>query len=283
MTTGPVYTNAIEVFRSNFTNSYIWVKTIQEIFDVGADSNPRGMATKEVIFHSLYFDMTKPVLMIPERKIGLKFMAAEAAWIMEGNDKVEKIAPYSKMISSFSDDGVSFYGAYGPKIISQLEYILETLSNDQDSRQAVFNIWRENPKKSKDIPCTISGQFIIRDGLLFCTFTMRSSDVWLGQPYDAFNFSMLAGWVAIELKVRYGIEVKLGMLKINAGSKHIYSNNFEPAKEILEKYMNNSGAIPDAPLFDPHKFKSGIDLNEALWAAADSENGVLEESNILWS
>jgi thymidylate synthase len=56
-----------------------------------------------------------------------------------------------KGITRFSDDGITFFGAYGPKIITQTSYIVNTLCNDQDSRQAVLSIWRENPKSSADI------------------------------------------------------------------------------------------------------------------------------------
>ena len=271
-----------EFERPILNNSHEWVKTLDHLLDNGDLSKPRDHETKEVLFHNSWFDMRTPVLMIPERKIGLKFMAAEAAWIMEGNDKVDKIAPYSNMISKFSDDGVSFFGAYGPKIVSQLEYVVDTLAVDQDSRQAVINIWRENPGKSKDIPCTISVQFLIRHGRLFCSDNMRSSDIWLGHPYDTFNFSMLAGWVILELKARYDIHIELGYLNLYAGSKHIYSNNFEAAAEIVSKYLENPGTIPDAPVFDPHKFSGGFDLQETLWLVADSENGVLEEGGLLW-
>ena len=57
----------------------------------------------------------------------------------------------------------------------------------------IINIWRENPRSSKDIPCTLSLQFFLREASdqlwLHTIATMRSNDAWLGVPYDTFNFN----------------------------------------------------------------------------------------------
>jgi thymidylate synthase len=41
-------------------------------------------------------------------------------------------------------------------IKQQLDYVVEALVKDNDSRQAVLTIWRPSPAPSKDIPCTVS-------------------------------------------------------------------------------------------------------------------------------
>src|SRR3546814_5271713 len=66
-----------------------------------------------------------------------------------------EIAPWNRHISQFSDDGVVFAGAYGPRINLQLDYVLNKLREDPDTRQAGLTIWRPNPQPSKDIPCKI--------------------------------------------------------------------------------------------------------------------------------
>jgi thymidylate synthase len=170
---------------------------------------------------------------IPARKLGFRFMAAEAAWIIGGDNLVASIAPYSKQISEYSDDGIVFAGAYGPEVVSQLDYIVRTLAKDLESRQAVIELWKRNPKPSKDIPCTMTVQWLIRDGYIYCLDNMRSSDVWTGWPYDVFNFSMLTHVIRIMLRVRHKIEVKPGKLILTAGSQHIYEENWEAARVIM--------------------------------------------------
>jgi thymidylate synthase len=166
-----------------------YLETLEELFvDYDYKVSPRGMEIFEILNHSFMLDMDNPIISIPERKLNYNFMFGEAAWMLDGRNDVKTIEKYMKGITRFSDDGITFFGAYGPKIITQTSYVVNTLCNDQDSRQAVLSIWRENPKSSADIPCTLTMQFFLREGLLYCNTNMRSNDIWLGTPYDAFNF-----------------------------------------------------------------------------------------------
>jgi len=189
-------------------------------------SDPRGQKTMEVIGTQVHVDMNRPVLTVHGRELGYKFMAAEAWWILSGRDDVESIKPYSKDIANFSDDAKTFFGAYGPRIREQLDHCVNSLKNDPASRQAVLTIWRPNPPKTKDTPCTITMQFIIRDNRLHCLTTMRSSDIWLGLPYDVFNFTMVASMVMLELRLLSQFaHLSLGALIVTMGSSHMYDRN----------------------------------------------------------
>ena len=152
----------------------VWLTMCKDIINHGVDIFPRGIPAKELRAYQTVVDMSRPILSIKARELGYKFMAAEAYWILQGDNRVESIAPYSKMISEFSDDGVTFFGAYGPKVIDQLAYVAACLKKDSDSRQACINIWREKPRKTKDVPSTMSLQFIVRENVLHCIDTMRS-------------------------------------------------------------------------------------------------------------
>ena len=94
----------------NFTNM-IWQGLMQNIMDNGQTVNPRGKETKELLGCKTVIPMDYPVITVANRKLGYKFMAAEAAWILSGDNRVETIAPYAKAIKNFNDDGVYFFGA----------------------------------------------------------------------------------------------------------------------------------------------------------------------------
>ena len=216
--------------------SIAWLSLLSTISRDGEDIAPRGIPTKEILAHTSVIDMNSPIVNIPERKLNYRFMFAEAWWILSGSNRVADIAQYMKNIAQFSDNGITFRGAYGPKIVEQLDYIVETLAKDQNTRQAVLNIWRENPRPTKDYPCTLNMQWLIRDGKLNCMTNMRSSDAWLGWVYDVFNFSMISNWVLIALRENRGIELELGNLYLTAGSQHLYSHNYEAAGDLLSIY-----------------------------------------------
>jgi thymidylate synthase len=210
-----------------------WVYTIRSITVKGVEVEPRGQKTSEILHHTVSVDMRYPVLTIPSRRLSYRFMAAEAYWILSGDDSVEGIAPWNSKIASYSDDGKTFFGAYGPKIVSQLKYVVEKLQTDQDTRQAGMTIWRESPPDTKDVPCTVAIFANIRNYKLNLHVFMRSSDVWLGLPYDVFNFSMLGHLICGHLLNGYisKLPVEPGNLYLTAMSSHIYHRNLDDANE----------------------------------------------------
>lgn len=233
----PAYTN-------NATEA--WYHILKLIMERGEQAYPKNPAggTIEVLHNSVAFPINDPVIVCPPRKVSYKFAAAEALWILTGDDTVAGIAPFNANISKFSDDGYTFFGAYGPKIHSQLTYVVKSLIADRHTRQAVVSIWRENPPKTKDIPCTVTLTFNIRRSKLNCHVFMRSSDSWLGVPYDFFNFAMIATKVAalynFYTKDTPDVPVQLGRLYWTGVSSHIYTRNLEGVSECIQ-YLDQEG------------------------------------------
>lgn len=218
----------------NTTNN-VWINLIEDILEnPHYEVSPRGMPVKEKLNGSYTVQMPA-YLSLNTRKVNYNFMFAEAAWIISGSNRLSDITPYMKAYANFSDDNQFLRGAYGPKVVDQLPYIVDTLSNDPDTRQAVMTIWRERPGPSKDIPCTVAIQFLIRDNQLHLIVTMRSNDAVLGFTYDVFTFSMIGLSVLLLLRDR-GAQISLGELHVNAGSLHIYEQHFNKLNEWKEGF-----------------------------------------------
>ncbi len=206
-----------------------WIESVEETLHTGRDVEVRGMMTKETLHRTLVIDTKRPVLTVPKRRLAYKFMAAEAYWILTGDDRVSTITPYNKNIAQFSDDGERFFGACGPDVVKKLPYVVGSLNADMYSRQSGLTIWRQNPPKTKDYPCTIAIWFNIRHGHLNCHVFMRSSDLWLGLPYDVFNFSMLTYLVCTRLVH----DVTPGNLYLTAMSSHLYEPQYGKASDCI--------------------------------------------------
>jgi thymidylate synthase len=201
-----------------------WRKLIWKVSIEGLPVVARGKRTKELLgVKFIVKDMAQNILVSEVRNLNYKFMVAEWLWILAGRDDVEFLAQYVKKMRDFSDDGKTLAGAYGPRLITQWEYVRQTLEADKGSRQAVASIWTPNPEPSLDIPCTLNLQWFLRDGYLHCIVNMRSSDTWLGLPYDFFTFSMLSMDLASDLGA------SVGSLQMNLGSSHLYEKHFEVA------------------------------------------------------
>lgn len=234
------------------TATTMWLDLLSSIIKWGQAIMPRGLQCTELMNFPSHIDMHYPVVRSPLRKLGYKFMPAEAYWILTGDNKVSTIAPYSKDIVNYSDDGFRFFGAYGPKVIGQLNYVVEALKRDINTRQAVMTIWRENPQETKDYPCTVALQFLVRGGKLNTIATMRSSDAWMGWPYDVFNFTMISAMVYL-MVCEPNSPDDLGTLFMNVGSQHLYVKNEIDA----DKCISNIESI-DEFFFDVNTFRSPI-------------------------
>jgi thymidylate synthase len=220
----------------------LYEKAIFNIFK-GDRVNPRGMQTFEILnAHLTLTNVMNNVLISPIRDLNYRFMVAEWLWILYGRDDVISISRFNKKIAEYSDDGVILNGAYGPRINRQWPYIRTKFKEDANTRQAVMTIWSPNPQQSRDIPCTVSLQFIQRDGKLHCIANMRSSDAWWGLPYDLFVFSQMTNYFAFLL------QYEPGSLSMNLGSSHLY----EPFWNNAVEFMGSNPAHTTSPRLTTH-------------------------------
>lgn len=266
--------------KNLLTANQAWLHALGDVADFGVPVGPRGMGTQEILNYPSAFDMNSPICYHQDRKLSYKFMAAEAYWITSGSMFTEDIVPYNSHIAKFSDDDYIFNGAYGPKFINQLQFVVNQLRKDCDTRQAVMTIWIQNPIDTKDYACTLSLQFMIRDGRLNTIVNMRSNDLWLGRPYDMFNFTIMSLRVLTYLNegydCTYGELTRLGTLYLNAGSTHLYDQNVEEGKRISDLLPNKRVyRVPDRALCD-WKF-----VVNSLLACRDMDEEAIQENN-LW-
>lgn len=215
--------------------NYAWIGELSHLYNHGEEIAPRGIKTKEILNNCFSFPMQSPVTYHQNRKLSYKFMAGEALWIISGDNSTKGIVPYNKHIAQFSDNGQIFNGAYGPPFQEQVPYITRSLKNDMFTRQAVMTIWNRRPEQSKDIPCTVALSWNIRpnsngDPQLNCHVFMRSSDIWLGLPYDMFNFTMMSYYIGFQIG---RADLKPGLVYMNLVSSHLYDNNYAAASKIL--------------------------------------------------
>jgi len=231
---------------------------------------PRGRKTKEI--QNLTLDIRwglRNIIDCRERDLNYKFMVAEWLWILAGLNNLEILAKYNSQMRKFSDDGQILNGAYGSRLMPQIPYIVNNLSN-KDTRQAVATIWTPNPMDSRDIPCTISLQWLIRDEELNCIVNMRSSDAWLGLPYDYFTFSQITNFIA------YLIKVPVGTVTMNLASSHLYEENWSIADSILKRHVFNAVESPDFSEYEDVKLE-GLEFLLTYPVNYDNYTGMLKQ------
>lgn len=240
----------------NFEHAY--AQLLDMVLSEGVDRDVRGFKTREISPMLLVTDNPlQNILTNQVRKTNKAFMVAEFLWIITGRKDVALPSFYNSQIARFSDNGKEFAGAYGPKVLSQVEYVVDCFKKDINTRQAVMTIWERSPGYSKDIPCTIAFQFLHRDGKLDMIVNMRSNDLWLGLPYDFYNFTMIQNMMA------YTLGLKIGRYSHLAGSLHLYESNYSQANEAA--CFRGSGAS---------LIKSEVITADELWDLANLEDNM---------
>jgi thymidylate synthase len=182
-------------------------------------------------------DPTRCIMTNGVRKMPMRYAVGEMLWYLSGNNNLCEIQKYTKAWDRMSDDGKTVNSNYGYCIkykygFDQWEYVKKLLSEDSNTRQAVLHIKTAELNKSKDVNCTVCCQFFIRDKKLYMTTYMRSNDLWMGFPYDVFQFTAMQ----ILMSMQLGIE--LGTYTHIAGSLHLYKRNVIKLDSLNEGNKN---------------------------------------------
>lgn len=169
---------------------------------------------------------TKNVMRNRIRKLPMKYAVGELLWYLSGNNNLSEIQKYTSAWDRMSDDGKTVNSNYGWCIrhkygFDQWEYARELLRKSPETRQAVLHIKTADNKESKDVNCTVCLQFFIRDNKLHATVYMRSNDIWMGFPYDVFQFTCMQILMSMELGVEIGTYTHV------AGSLHLYKRDLQ--------------------------------------------------------
>lgn len=121
--------------------------------------------------------------------------------------------------------------------IDQLKWVIDELREDPFARNAIVTSW--NPEylytmaKREDTSyfpiCHNMYQVSIKGGKLYLQLYQRSSDMFLGVPFNIASYALLTIVLAQILKVKPGEFVH------TFGDAHIYANHIEQVKEQLKR------------------------------------------------
>jgi len=176
----------------------------------------------------------------------------QLCWYLARVNDVGFISYYLPKHKEDAEDG-SLFGGYGPRLfdwngVNQVSEVTSLLRERPTSRRAVIQVYDRGDiiGGHKDVACTCTLQFMIRDGRLHMLVAMRSNDIFLGLPHDFFCFTMLQEIVANDL----GVE--LGSYKHVVGSLHLYDKDTDQAREFLaEGFQSTKSPMPEMPRGDP--------------------------------
>ena len=226
-----------------YFNRTINVKTANDAFkywyealttDMNKESSRDGDVVGEIINATTVIEDPTRNICSHIRNMSMRYAIGEMLWYMSGNNNLKAIQNITNAWNRMSDDGETVNSNYGWCIESkygfnQWQYVYDLLKENPNTRQAVIHIKTADDKPSKDVNCTVCLQFFIRDGKLYLTTYMRSNDLWMGFPYDVFQFTNMQVLMAMQLGVEVGTYTHI------AGSLHLYERN------VKEENNGNGG------------------------------------------
>lgn len=150
---------------------------------------------------------------------------------------------YVKQMCEGNSDG-DFVYTYHERLfnyngINQIQYIIDTLKSNPDSRRAIAITWQpEIDEKREDVPC-LQNIICTRDDCgdvnidyLNMTAVFRSHDMFLGLPMNAIGLSGLMEKMTAELKCVMGT---LTIVSLNA---HIYrKRDINDMRNFVNNYL----------------------------------------------
>lgn len=158
------------------------------------------------------------------RKWKKSYADIEWEWYLSKNRSVEEIKKVAKIWDKMhSGDNIvnSNYG-YQWSRNNQIDFIIEELARNKNSRRAVISIYdgKEHGVHSFDTPCTLNIVFNITHGKLNMSVLMRSNDLWYGFCNDQYCFSKLQELISKKLNIETGWYYHF------ANNLHLYERNW---------------------------------------------------------
>lgn len=212
------------------------------------ETNERtGKAVKVYPYGPMSFslDLSSGLLPVPgNRKMFPGTAAAETAWYVSGLQDATLMMRHAKVVwekflEPWPDGGEGPFvrNAYGHRWRrhfgrDQLGLAIEALRKNPTDRRIWISAWDPSDDGlgmtgQLNVPCPVGFTFSILDGKLQSSYLLRSSDVFVGLPYDVMGHAMLMAMVATELNVG------LGHMHFTLAHPHIYDVHWAMAEESL--------------------------------------------------
>jgi len=232
-----------------------YLDLLKDIRDNGASRGDRtGTGTRSVFGRQLRFDLRAGFPLLTTKKVHFKSVVNELIWFLNGDTNTawlreNGVSIWDEWATEAGDLG-PLYGAQWRQwptrdggSVDQLAYVLDCLRNRPESRRILFHGWnveylpdetlspQENVRAGRMAlpPCHLLYQFYVQDGRLSALLFIRSSDTFLGLPFNIASVALLTHMLAQQA------DLGVADIVISLGDAHIYSNHSEQVNTQLSR------------------------------------------------
>jgi thymidylate synthase len=232
-----------------------YLDLLGDVLENGAQKGDRtGTGTVSVFGRQFRHDLSKGFPLLTTKKLHFKSIVNELIWFLGGDTNVKWLNENGvKIWNEWATEGGDLGPVYGKQwtawptkdggTINQIDYVVNALKTNPNSRRILFHGWnveylpdekvspQENARQGKMAlpPCHLLYQFYVVDNKLSAHLFIRSSDSFLGLPYNTASLACLTHMLAQQC------DLDVGEIVISLSDVHIYSNHMEQVKTQLTR------------------------------------------------
>ncbi|URQ87235.1 thymidylate synthase [Pseudoalteromonas sp. SCSIO 43088] len=232
-----------------------YLELLKDVLENGTKKGDRtGTGTTSVFGRQIRHDLSKGFPLLTTKKLHFKSIANELIWFLNGDTNNNWLNENGvKIWDEWALEDGSLGPIYGAQwtawptkdggTINQIDYVVDTLKNNPNSRRILFHGWNveylpdetvsphENVKNGKMAlpPCHLLYQFYVANGKLSGQLYIRSSDIFLGLPYNIASLSLLVHMLCQQC------DLEPGEVIVSFGDLHAYSNHMEQIQEQMSR------------------------------------------------
>lgn len=232
-----------------------YLDILQDILDNGTTKGDRtGTGTKSVFGRQFRHDLSQGFPLLTTKKLHFKSIANELIWFLSGDTNIQWLKDHGVSIwNEWATETGELGPVYGKQWtawptkdggnINQIDYVINTLRNNPNSRRILFHGWnveylpdesispQENARRGLMAlpPCHLLYQCYVADNKLSVQLYIRSSDSFLGLPYNTASLALLTHMLAQQCDlIPHEIIISIGDL-------HAYSNHMDQIETQLSR------------------------------------------------
>lgn len=232
-----------------------YLELLTDVLENGAVKGDRtGTGTVSVFGRQYRHDLSKGFPLLTTKKLHFKSIVNELIWFLNGDTNIKWLNENGvKIWNEWATEEGDLGPVYGKQwtawptkdggSINQIDYVVDAIKNNPNSRRIIFHGWnveflpdekvspQENAKNGKMAlpPCHLLYQFYVANGKLSSHLYIRSSDMFLGLPYNTASLACLTHMLAQQC------DLDVGEIVITLSDAHIYSNHMEQVQTQLAR------------------------------------------------
>lgn len=232
-----------------------YLDLLQEILNNGTPkSNRTGIDTLSLFGRQLHFNLNHGFPLLTTKRLHFKSIAYELLWFLRGDTNTQFLHEHGITIW---DEWATANGELGPiygyqwtrwptangTTINQIDQVIQQIRYHPNSRRILFHAWnpeylpnetispQQNVQQGKMAlaPCHVLYQFYVANNQLSSQLYIRSSDIFLGLPYNIASLALLTTLLAQQCTLIPGEII------ISLGDVHLYQNHLNQAQLQLTR------------------------------------------------